>query len=492
MKKILIVSFYELKEYFASVKERFEELLFTVLNYPLFRYCYDANDKLENYKEHLNEYIQDNNPDIILWWFIDVPVDIFRFIKINNPNVYYIMYNADDPINMNKELLDKAKIFDLVVTPCKESVYMYKLYSNVKTVIFNPSGFDDMLFKPLHDPNFAVKEKDPKQKYNHYKSDISMLFYNLFLDKSTFPNQVIYKKTLIDNLIDYCKKNEYIFKIYGAPVLNEYFPNNYCGSVPYHEINVLYNMSKINIVSSPWKNKSLNISEYVFPILGSGSLLMIDKIRDIESLFGDNETCIIYDSDNYLDKIGSILSNYDSYDVIKHEGHILSKKYTWKNWVNNIVIEYGKSHFDSDLYQNIYDLKLLNLSKEQLLERWIKEGMNKKEICYNFSVPDNFNSELYINDKNVKNDKMFSYIHWRIYSNSATYMKKKRNSANNIFPTTMSNVSMEDYYDACSILNRVIKYNTRDKGLIELNQFCSESINLNINEIVTLYVDNVL
>ena len=70
-------------------------------------------------------------------------------------------------------------------------------------------------------------------------------------------------------------------------------------------------------------------------------------------------------------------------------------------------------------------------------------------------------------------------------------MKKIRNPAN-IFPATMSNVSMEDYYYTCSILNRVIKYNTRDKGLIELNKFCSESINININEIITIYVDNVL
>lgn len=486
MKKILIISFYELKEYFASIKERFEDLLFTVMNYPLFRYCYDANDKLENYKDHLNEFIQDNNPDIVLWWFIDVPVDVFKFIKISNPHIYYIMYNADDPINMNKELLEKAKIFDLVVTPCKESLYMYKLYSNVKTVIFSPSGFDDTLFKPLDNPNFA--NKNTKHKYNHYKSDISMLFHNLFLDKSVFPNQVIYKKTLIDNLIDYCDKHGYIFKIYGAPVLNEFFPNNYCGGVPYHEMNILYNYSKINIVSSPWKNKSLNINEYVFPILGSGSLLMIDKIKDIESFLGDS--CIIYDSNNYLDKISSILSDYDTYDTIKHKGHTLSKNYTWKKWVDRIVIEYGKSHFDSNLYQNLYDLKLLNFNKEQLLDRWIKEGLNNKEICYNFSVPDNFNSELYINDKNVKNDLMFSYIHWKIHSNSATYMKKKRNSANNNFSTT--NVLMEDYYTACSILNRIIKYNTRDKGLIELNQFCSESINLDINEIVTIYVDNVL
>lgn len=95
MKKVMIISYYELKDYFINIKESFEYYHYDVCNYPLFRYAYDAHDKIVNYKEHMNKYIKETMPDIILWWFIDVPVEIFEYIKLHNKNIYYIVYNND-------------------------------------------------------------------------------------------------------------------------------------------------------------------------------------------------------------------------------------------------------------------------------------------------------------------------------------------------------------------------------------------------------------
>ena len=73
-------------------------------------------------------------------------IDNFLNILLNNKDKLFIMYNSDDPLNVNKELFDKAKIFDIVITPCKDTIHLYKLYSNVKTVLFGPMGYDSNLF----------------------------------------------------------------------------------------------------------------------------------------------------------------------------------------------------------------------------------------------------------------------------------------------------------------------------------------------------------
>jgi len=81
MKKILIVSYYDLKEYLLNIKNLLQDFNYEVTYYPLFQYAYDTNDKIDNYKEHFNNHIEKHRIDIILWWFLDVPLDVFRFIK---------------------------------------------------------------------------------------------------------------------------------------------------------------------------------------------------------------------------------------------------------------------------------------------------------------------------------------------------------------------------------------------------------------------------
>jgi len=509
MKKLLIISFYELKDYFLCIKEQFEESYYTVIEYPLFKYAYDSNDRISDYKEHLNQYIQDKSPDIILWWFIDVPVDVFRFIKKNNPNSFYIMYNSDDPFNMNKDLFEKAKIFDVVATPCKESMYMYKLYSNVKYVVFNPMGYDEKAFFPIGDNTNDINEKYMDDKFKAYSCDISMMFYNLCLDPNSYPDQVVGRKELIEQIIILCKKKNYRFKIYGTHALREFFPEYYFGEVAYNERNLMYCFSKINLISSPFKSKSLNIDEQTFSILGSGGLLMIDRTKDIDKLLTDcgnannkinNGNCIIYNSKNYLDRIEHILDNYANYNNVKINGYILSKKYTWKSWTENIIRCIGTHFFDETVYANLYDLHDLKLDKKELLDRWLDGGLKRNELCFDFRVPDNFNHLKYIDDNPIKKDMGdFSpkYAYYRWYTrytgqDDDQYMKRIIRSSNDARMFDTKNVPMEDYYDICSILNKVIRYNTRDIGLQDLHNYSKRSPNLPINMIVSNYVENVL
>lgn len=484
MKKILIISFYELKEYLYHIKELFESYYFEVINYPLLQYAYDVNDKIQNYHVNMNEYIDSNNPDIVLWWFIDVPVEVFKYIKSNHPSIFYIMYNMDDPINLNNDTIEKAKIFDMVVTPCENSINVYKTNSNVKYVIFGPVGYDKSLFVPIFDPD----NMDYHNFKNKYECDISLLCYNMYLDKDHYSDQLVYKRELINNIIALCRNKDYKLKLYGTYILGELYPQYYFGDIPYHEKNFLFNFSKINLVSSPSKNKSLCICENVFQILGSGGLLMIDEMKNIDKIFKDNQNCIIYNQTNYLDKITEILSDYNSYKHIRKNSYILSKNYSWDVWTENIIKYVGFHFFDEKIYRSLYDKNDLN--RKHLIDEWMTNGVKKKEICFDFTIPYNFNADEYIDDKKIKNDPKFAYMHWIINNKDPIYMKIKTKNIDLVNPDVIDNI--EDYYNVCSILNKVIKYNTRDTGLDELNDYCEKTPYIKINEFIDSYVTNTL
>jgi hypothetical protein len=459
MKKIVIISFYELKDYLLYIKELFEDYLFTVIHYPLFRYAYDSNDKLETYKEHMNTFIKEQNPDIVLWWFIDVPVDVFKYIKKNNKEKIFIMYNADDPVNLNKELFDKAKIFDIVVSPCKETIYLYKLYSNLDKIIFGPMGHDPNLFKQLEDID------EP------YKCDISMVIYN-----------IINKTKIIEKIVDICNKNNYIFKLYGNPILNELYPNNYCGEVPYYKLNFMINSSKINIIYNQFTHKSLCIDEYLTSILGCGALLLHNKTKDIDKILIDGSNCILYDEDNIEVKINMIMHDYN-YDDVKSRAHESSEKYTWDKWVLNIVREVGKLTFNENTYMDLYDIS------ENALDHWSNKGIYEKKICFDFDIPNSFNSNDYISKKNIKNNLKYAYFHWFVNSQDGIYMKKTHCEMD--FNVDDYNIVMEDYFNICNALNKIGKYDTKDDGLIELNNICNQIPNIKINDIIEKYMDSI-
>ncbi len=109
MLKIMIISFYDLIEYFAAIKKGFIKFGYSVTNYSLFRYAYDQYDKKKDYIKHFIENITEQNPDIILWCFFDVGSDVFVEIKNKFTNIIFILFNFDEPMNISTELFKKAE-----------------------------------------------------------------------------------------------------------------------------------------------------------------------------------------------------------------------------------------------------------------------------------------------------------------------------------------------------------------------------------------------
>jgi spore maturation protein CgeB len=77
------------------------------------------------------------------------------------------------------------------------------------------------------------------------------------------------------------------------------------------------------------------INERVCQILGSGGLLFLDHVKDIDKVLNTAEDCVImsWDLDQVVNQIKEILENYSNYEQKKLNG--LKKalnQLTWNNW----------------------------------------------------------------------------------------------------------------------------------------------------------------
>lgn len=474
MKKILFIIYYEAIEYLLCIKEQLEKFLFEVITYPLFRYAYDSNDKINNYQEHLNQFINDNEPDIILWWFIDVPISVFKYIKESNKKIYFILHNFDDPVNLSNDIFEKCKLFDLVITPCKNSIYLYKLFSKSMNVIYQPIGFDQNYY-------FPIKNLTETQ-FDKYKCDIAIYCNNLFIDKDFYPNQYINTYDLIKNIVEYSKKNNKKFNIYGTHIIKEYFPENYFGNVSYCDINLIYNNSHIVLTTHADSETSV-INDTVMTILGTGSILFIDKIKDINNILTNNVNCIMMEKDNYVDQIDEVLNKYSSYDFMKENAVNISFKYTWEIWTKQIFIQYSLAKFDNDFYSLLYGLDVQNL-----INYWTTTGINNMDICYNFNVPDFFDHQSYIETTNlISVSKEYTYMHWRRFSKNIKFIIKQKQKQN--FDPENFGITIEQYYQICNVLNKIKSGHNKTGDLFELFRVCNNIPYIKINDIIEQYYD---
>lgn len=321
--KILITSYYELRESLLLAAKSLEKHGNTVISYPLYQKYNDKHSKIENYKDDFIKYIQDNNPDVILWWYIGIPTDSFGDI-VRNTNKINIFFNWDEPHNHSScDLKNKAQYFDIVFVTCKETLSFYLENGTTKAICLYP-GFSPEVHQPLLD------------KHVDYECDISICCTNLYDNLNVFPNQYIVRKELVDTIYKNQKDHGYKFHIYGPEGFKRLYPESYKGFVRYNDTTKVFNYSKINICTHTMCDKGGYLNERVFLILGSGGLLFIDDIKDIDDTLQDGYNCVKINKERYIEQICDILKNYNNYIKIRKNGYIDSKKYTWDKWAENI------------------------------------------------------------------------------------------------------------------------------------------------------------
>jgi len=290
---------------------------------------HDKCDKVSNYLSIFINYIKDNNVNIVLWWFINIPTTEFIHIK-QVTNVKYIFFNWDEPYNwIPCDIISKMKYFDAVFVTCSETLQTYKNNGCAKAICLYP-GFDPK-------KNYILTSIDMRL-YNKYNCDISFCCTNLYDDPHLYPNQYISRKKLIDDVYIGQKKYGYKFNIYGPCFLNELYPDSYKGFTKYDDLNNIFNFSKINLCTHVLNNKDGYLNERVILIGGSGGLLLVDYVKGIENIFEINNEILVLDKHYYVDQIASILCNYDKYITIrKNLNNKCNLKFTYDVWAKSIL-----------------------------------------------------------------------------------------------------------------------------------------------------------
>uniref|UniRef100_A0A6C0E2F8 Uncharacterized protein n=1 Tax=viral metagenome TaxID=1070528 RepID=A0A6C0E2F8_9ZZZZ len=405
MKKILIVSFYELKEYLLSISDIFiDTYKWDVCYYPLFMYYKDEHNKIDNYKEHFSEFISENKPDIILWWYYGVPIDIIHYIKLKHPEIFYIIYEY------SKDTDDKLLLFDYILTE-------NHLNLPNKQIDYFQFGYDKMLYRKYNENELASIDKK-------YICDVS-LYSNDIVNNITNKNRVL-------EIEKYCITNDLKFNQYGSEKLCSSHIHNY----NYYNLPQMLNSSKINIVSS-------NI---IFGSISCGTDTLLFDENIIDNL--ENNNYIEHPKNNYSwNKFCELIFiaynkkifDYDFY-VKTYKLDITDKTLIYKHWQDKLLekniidIPYKISipdNFDLESYKSLFNI---NYDNEYYYIQWFMCGKDKNFI----KIPKKQDLILDGNKYNIQTNKMFELFygfnmissHTNIYDGFDIVSKITKNSPN--------------------------------------------------------------
>jgi hypothetical protein len=321
--KLLIVSYYGLKDSLASAADSLQKLGFQVETYPLFRFVFDRHDKLENYVDHFDAFIKEYNPEIVLWWFVQVPTSLIAQIRDRHRQRVHILYCWDDPYvwsDRSTDIAQKAKLFDIALITCEGSCARY-IENGSKVSQFLPPGFDPKINHP--------SGSSPQE----YDCDISICCTNLYDNAQVYPDQWIRRKELVDMIASDPSIN---FHIYGPSTLERIYPRQYRGYAKYEDLDRIFNRSRINLCTHVCKSGYKYVNERLFLILGSGGLLLVDPVNGLGDLIDTTDECVVMEKGKIMEQIRAILADYPAYADRKRKGNLRAQEYTWDKWAQRL------------------------------------------------------------------------------------------------------------------------------------------------------------
>jgi len=371
---LLIIGYCKLDDGFLYASRALEKLNYTIFFFPYFNYILD---KIENRDDILEEFINNNNIDICLWWNNNIHSTTFDRL-INNQNnssishLKHYLFNWD-PYLYNYEkynaliwkdrIEERKKIYPMLhhVFSCFEKEVNY--FKNYLRISYLPPGFDQTISYFDQDPNYAC--------------DISIVCTNLYDYNSEFPEEStnITRYEIVNKI--YENRNTIKFHIYGPEKFREQFPDCYKGFISYKDCYKVFSNSKINLSIHPLVNE-LNshnsnkeyFSERVPQILGCKGLLMTNSHfsnilqNKVDYIYIDKKNNTeINDNINIFDIINYIIDpvNKDECDKIRENGYQKALTYyQWNNWANYIhkVIEKDHLQIDHNTLIDSYDILL--------------------------------------------------------------------------------------------------------------------------------------
>jgi hypothetical protein len=523
MRKLLIVCYYELKDYLQTIASSFiEQYSWDIVSYPLYMYCYDKYSKIDDYPEHFSKTIKKEKPDVILWWFTDVSLSLFTKIKKENPDIFYIIYNSNDPLNINKTFFDKCKIFNMVITPCKHNMCGYRTYSGVQDVKFFPMGTDQQIFRKYSEEEL-INLRQLDEVINTVKSNnkiftISFICDSLYTDY--IKDQLVPRKIIIQTINTLCIKNNWKFNLYGPEFLKQSYASIYCGDPNYLDKPVIFNNSNVNIISHPIKNKFVSVDHNLIQIMSCGGLILMDDTYGLNNHFNKNDQCILFFNsiesiETQLNAIFNMyINNDEKLNEIKQNCIEYSKRYTWDKLVSLIYCSYCKNKFDPNFYSKTYSINIDEILDPQssysltndtnynpddktkltelLYNIWLqkyKKGII--EICYPICVPSNFDYHNYKEKYMLDTDNVtLLYIDWWLKGKNTDYITRHTGTSNTLSGMRM-NIQTTHLFNLFEAFNfmRSPDYDNKLYGIKKIDSIAKKNPRLNINNALREYIE---
>ena len=491
MKKILFITFYGLCDQIANAANSLKQSNYVIDDYPLFKYAFDSNEKKENYVEHCIDYVKESEADILIWWFVDIPVDELIMIREALSGKMFLLFLWNDILfTDNVKTLRFKQIFDMVYTSSKDSAQKFKNLG-VKGAQVVYTGYDPKLFYTFN--------SEERKHYGEWECDVSMCLTKLY--DNAFPKQLIERKRLIDLI--YSDKT-ISFKLYGPPHLSQLYPDAYVKSLDRAETNIVHNMSKINISTHVDGYQDGYLNERVSLILGSGGLLYVDEVMGIEHLLTEFECAFIdhrANDEQILKQIHNIIQNYKAYERIKQRGQEVAEKHLqWENFACAVHRDINMFFFDEEFYQKTFSLtqdsldsaSVCNSSIRTFKDYWREIGDAQSQIAYNFKVPGNFDGDMYYLEAETEtkdaNNKGYIYWHWYTKSRDTKYMKRTKNRGGLV--SMMKNVHCDQVYHVNYLLSLIRQDINITENLQELSKVLYTLEDYCLSDVIGTYLEN--
>ena len=314
--KLILVGWYNLIYPVITAKEHFEILGYEVYFLPLL-YCCEKY-KGETLFNALYSFINNIDPNVILWWNWECPQEVMFKLKEKTNNVLHCLFNWDHPYclsewdNKHNRKITSKNIWDICFVTADYKLDQYR-----------KSGSKEAYYLRM----FADSEVHFPEDDDSYKCDISLVCVNLYTDTEKYPN-TINRKEIVENLI----KENLNIRLYGPEHLKNDFPNHYYGFANFLDNHKIFYNSKINLCTHV-ANGYKYCNERVGTILSSGGLILCDKVDGIDQILTDGLDCVLLDKNNYVNQIKEILQNYEKYSEIKKNALITAKeKFCPEKW----------------------------------------------------------------------------------------------------------------------------------------------------------------
>jgi hypothetical protein len=298
--------------------EEFNKLGHETSFFPQFKLIneFSEKDPFPNTTTKLSEDAKE--VDVVIFWNWGGSYQYFIDCRRKCPtNVKFVLYNWD-PWNPKTHDPRIFIVFDYAFSCCSY---------DTPRIYFRGNGWYQLL------PGFSGKHHycDFDEKY---VCDVSFLTTNLYTD--AFPNQYIKRKSIVDAL----SNSELNFHLYGPEFLGTLYPHVYKGLVDYSINRKVFSSSKINISTHADCTLDEYLNERVITVLGSGGLLLVDKVKGIEKILTNGVNCFFIDrSRGLIGQIREILSlPKEKLEEIRRNGKELAdSKWTYAIWCKYII-----------------------------------------------------------------------------------------------------------------------------------------------------------